>query len=86
LTILQAAVTGLAPSSTYLVALSVDPNGAGTLEPLATFVTNPAGAAVVDTVGPIRRVVQATRRGRVVIWVIAPVTDGKIGAPVQVQR
>jgi YVTN family beta-propeller protein len=84
--ILQAAVTGLAPRGTYLLALSADPNGVGTIEPLANFVTNPAGAAVVNAVGPIRQVVHGETAAPRRYLVIAPVTDGKVGAPVQVQR
>ena len=84
--ILQAAVTGLAPRATYVLALSADPNGVGTIEPLANFVTNPAGAAVVNAVGPIRQTVQGETAAPRRYLVIAPVTDGRNGAPVQVQR
>jgi YVTN family beta-propeller protein len=84
--ILQAAVTGLAPRRAYGLALSSDPNGAGAIELLANFVTNPAGAAVVNAVGPIRQVIQGETAAPRRYLVIAPVTDGRIGAPVQVQR
>src|SRR5207302_5824405 len=43
----QAAVTGLPPKQPFVLALSDDPKGGGRLEPLAGFVTNPAGAAIV---------------------------------------
>src|SRR5712692_9156911 len=56
--VLQAAVTGLEAKKPYLLALSSDPRGAGPLEPLAGFITNPAGAAIVNAVGPIRQIVQ----------------------------
>ncbi len=48
---LQAAVTGLTPKKPYVLALSADPKGAGPLEPLAAFMTNPAGAAIVNAIG-----------------------------------
>src|SRR5262249_14533160 len=56
--VLQASVTGLAPKSAYVLALSTKPDGAGPLQPLQAFVTNPAGAAIVNTVGPVRQVVK----------------------------
>src|SRR5260370_42483259 len=56
--VLQAAVTGLEPMQSYVLALSNDPRGNGTLEPLEAFTTNQAGAAIVKTVGPIRQDVQ----------------------------
>jgi len=34
------------------------PRWSGAIEPLAQFMTNPAGAAVVNAVGPIRQIVQ----------------------------
>jgi hypothetical protein len=84
--VLQAAVTGLEPQHPYVLALAADPNGGGTLEPLEAFTTNQAGAAIVNTVGPIRQVVQgegqATRR----YLVIVPGTAAQHGAPVQVQQ
>jgi hypothetical protein len=84
--ILQAAVTGLAPKAAYVLALADNPQGNAPLEELAAFSTNPAGAAVVTAIGPIRQVVgpdvQAPRR----YLVIAPVENGKPGAPVQMQR
>ena len=52
--ILQAAVTGLPPRKPYFLALS----GTGAPDPLASFTTNAAGAAIVNTVGPIRQIIQ----------------------------
>jgi hypothetical protein len=69
-----------------MLALSSDPNGAGTLEPLANFVANPAGAAVVNAVGPIRQIVQGQAAAPRRYLVIVPLTNGRFGAPVQVQR
>src|SRR6516164_3299550 len=56
----QAAVTGLPPKQQFVLALADDPKGGGRLEPLAGFVTNPAGAAIVNTIGPIRQVTQSS--------------------------
>src|SRR6266545_5672761 len=52
--VLQAAVTGLEPKKPYVLALAQDPSGGGVLQPLASFMSNPAGAAIVNSVGPIR--------------------------------
>ena len=79
-------VTGLMPRHAYVLALANAPTGAGPLEPLAAFMSNPAGAAVVNAVGPIRQIVRpesaATRR----YLVIAEGTAAQPGAIVQVQR
>lgn len=56
--VLQAAVTGLEPKQPYTLALAENMDGGGKLEPLATFMTNPAGSAIVNTIGPIRQIVQ----------------------------
>ena len=84
--ILQAAVTGLAPKAAYVLALADNPQGNPPLEELAAFSTNPAGAAVVDAVGPIRQIVATDAPTLRRYLVIAPVKNGKPGAPVQLQR
>ena len=84
--VLQAAVTGLEPKKPYVLALSTDPKGAGPLEPLATFTTNPAGAAIVNAVGPVRQVVQASAPTVRRYLVIAGGTAADFGPPVQVQQ
>ena len=56
--VLEASVTGLAPNQSYLLVLSRQSNGGGPTEPLVTFVTNPAGAAIVNAVGPIRQIIR----------------------------
>jgi hypothetical protein len=47
------------------------PSGAGALQALATFSTNPAGAAIVNAVGPIRQIVHgdagAARRYLIIV-------------------
>ena len=55
--VLQASVTGLQPKQPYVLALSHQPDGGGILESLAEFTTNPAGSAIVNSLGPIRQVV-----------------------------
>jgi len=87
LQVVQASATGLEPKHPYVLALANQPDGSGPLEPIANFMTNPAGSAIVNAIGPIRQVVQTdsapgTRR----FLVIAPSVDGKATAPVQVQR
>ena len=84
--LLEAAVTGLTPKQPYVLALAANPDGSGALEPVVTFLTNPAGAAVIIAVGPLRRAVEATGAGSRRYLVIANVRDGQPGTPVQVQR
>jgi len=87
LQVLQASASGLEPRRPYVLALADRPDGSGPLQPLANFMTNPAGAAVVNAIGPIRQQVQGAgdandpRR----YLVIAPQVAGKPGDPVQVQ-
>lgn len=83
--LLEAAVTGLEPKKPYLLALSSSADGSGVLDPVAQFMTNPAGAAIVVAVGPLRQSVKAAGVLRRYL-VIAPVNDGKPGTPVQIQR
>ncbi|HEX6480513.1 MAG TPA: YncE family protein [Ktedonobacteraceae bacterium] len=84
--VLQAAVTGLEPNHPYVLALATDPNGNGALEPLEAFKTNQAGAAIVNTVGPIRQVVQGENHMPRRYLVIVPGTAEQHGTPVQVQE
>jgi YVTN family beta-propeller protein len=83
--VLQAAVTGLEAQRPYVLALSTTPDGGGVLQPLAAFTTNPAGAAVVDALGPIRQLVQGEVKGPRRYLVVAPGTPDQHGAPVQIQ-
>jgi len=83
--VLQAAVTGLAPAQPYILALSDDPKGTGRLEALAGFMTNPAGAAIVNTIGPIRQVVQGDVNVPKRYLVIATGTPAQPGELVQIQ-
>jgi hypothetical protein len=83
--VLEGAVTGLEPKHLYVLALSDRADGSGKLEPLASFMTNPGGAQIVNALGPIRQVVlgeaEATRR----YLVIAPGTPASLGEAVQLQ-
>jgi YVTN family beta-propeller protein len=83
--LLEAAVTGLTPKQPYVLALAGNADGSGRLEPVATFMTNPAGAAIVVAIGPLRRVVETTEGNSRRYLVIAPMVDGRPGAPVQIQ-
>ena len=83
--VLEAAVTGLAPAKPYVLALSRERSGGGTLEPLQAFMTNPAGSAVVNAIGPIRQLVRGDDKGEARYLVIAPGTAQDHGAPAQVQ-
>jgi len=55
------------------------------LEPIANFMTNPAGAAIVNTVGPIRQLVEVSTREIRRYLVIAPRSPQQFGQPVQIQ-
>jgi hypothetical protein len=83
--VLEAAVTGLDPAKPYLLALATEPSGAGTVEPLQGFMTNPAGAAIVNAIGPIRQVVRGEDKVPRRYLVILPGTPENHGAAVQVQ-
>jgi YVTN family beta-propeller protein len=83
--VLEAAVSGLEPGKPYVLALANEPSGGGALEPLQGFMTNPAGSAIVNTIGPIRQVVQGADQIPRRYLVIAPGTAAEHGAAVQVQ-
>jgi len=83
--VLQAAVTGLEPKQPYVLMLASQPNGKGTLEPLADFMTNPAGSAIVNATGPIRQVVQGEHEIQRRYLAIARGTAAKPGPVVQIQ-
>ena len=83
--VLEASVTGLEPKAPYVLALSDHGDGSGTLEALANFMTNPAGAAIVNAVGPIRLVVQGDADAPRRYLVIAPGAMAQPGRPVQIQ-
>jgi YVTN family beta-propeller protein len=84
--VLEAAVSGLEPGKPYLLALATEPSGTGVLEPLQGFMTNPAGAAIVNTIGPIRQVVRGEEKNPRRYLVILPGKVDDHRAAVQVQR
>ena len=83
--VLEASVIALEPGKPYVLALSGEASGGGVLEPLQTFMTNPAGSAIVNAIGPIRQIVRSEGNTQRRYLVIAPGTIGNLGAPVQVQ-
>jgi YVTN family beta-propeller protein len=83
--VLQAAVTELEPKKPYILALAARQDGTGKLEPIASFMTNPAGAAIVNSVGPIRQVVEVSAAEVRRYLVIAPGSAEQPGQAVQVQ-
>ncbi len=85
LQVLQASVTGLQPKQPYVLALSHTRAGDDALEPLAAFMTNPAGSAIVNAVGPVRQVVRDGAADERRYLVIAPGSAERHAAPVQIQ-
>src|SRR5262245_18162880 len=83
--VLEAAVTGLEPGKPYLLALANEPSGSGVLQPLQGFMTNPAGAAIVNAIGPIRQLVRGENHAPRRYLVIVSGTPENPGAVVQVQ-
>jgi YVTN family beta-propeller protein len=84
--VLEAAVSGLEPGKPYVLALASEPSGTGVIEPLQGFMTNPAGAAIVNTIGPIRQIVRSEDKNPRRYLAILPGTAENHGTPVQVQR
>jgi YVTN family beta-propeller protein len=83
--VLQASVTGLEPKQPYVLALAPERSGEGPLEPLAAFMTNPAGSAIVNATGAIRQVVHGEDHIQRRYLVIAKGRADKPGPVVQVQ-
>ncbi len=81
--VLQGAVTGLKPKSHYMLGLADRAEGGGKIQPLLDFMTNPAGAAIINTVGPIRQVVDAGQKAERKYLIIAEGTSAAPGAVVQ---
>jgi YVTN family beta-propeller protein len=55
--VLQVSATDLVPKQQFLLVLTEGAHGEGGRELLARFTSNPAGAAIVNAVGPIRQLV-----------------------------
>ncbi len=83
--VLEAAVTGLEPKQPYVLALANRADGSGPLEALSSFMTNPAGSAIVNAVGPIRQIVQGEQNTPRRYLVIVPGSVTQPGKAVQVQ-
>jgi YVTN family beta-propeller protein len=83
--VLQASVTGLKPKQSYVLGLSAKADGKGKFEPLSTFMTNPAGSAIVNAVGPIRQIVQSPQPAERRYLVIAEGSAERPGALVQIE-
>jgi YVTN family beta-propeller protein len=83
--VLQASVTGLQPKQPYILALTSAEDGRGPLQPLSEFTTNPAGSAIVNSIGPIRQIVQGEDAFPRRYLVIVSGTANNPGARVQVQ-
>jgi YVTN family beta-propeller protein len=85
--VLQAAVADLEPGKPYVLALVSNSDGTGQIEPIARFTTNAAGAQIVNTVGPIRQIIDPSeRREHRRYLAILAVEDGKLGRLVQLQQ
>ncbi|KJC46078.1 hypothetical protein UB31_20855 [Bradyrhizobium sp. LTSP849] len=83
--VLQASVTGLQPKQKYVLALAEHSDGSGTLQPLAAFMTNPAGSAIVNAVGPIRQIVDQSAAAAKRYLVIASGDAAMPGEAVQIE-
>ncbi|MBR0810870.1 YncE family protein [Bradyrhizobium diazoefficiens] len=83
--ILQASVTGLQPKQKYVLALADRNDGTGPLQPLAAFMTNPAGSAIVNAVGPIRQIVDQSAASGKRYLVIASGDAAEPGGAVQIE-
>ncbi|SPP95911.1 conserved exported protein of unknown function [Bradyrhizobium vignae] len=83
--VLQASVMGLEPKQKYVLALADRADGGGPLQPLAAFMTNPAGSAIVTATGPIRQTVKDPAPPERRYLVIAPGDMTTFGEAVQVQ-
>ncbi len=83
--VFQASATGLQPKTPYIVGLVDHADGHGPIQPLAAFMTNPAGSAIVNAVGPIRQLVVTDNKSEKRYLVIAEGTAAAPGAVVQLQ-
>jgi hypothetical protein len=84
--VIQAAVTGLDAKQPYFLATSTQADGSGVLTPIAKFMSNPAGAAIVDAVGALRSALDGRASSGRSYRVVASDQDGKPGQTLQVSR
>jgi YVTN family beta-propeller protein len=95
---LEAALTGLAPGQHYVLGLAESRDGAGGVEPLASFVASKDGAASVAVLGPFRSMLlggsgssrASKKQQQSRFLAVAPLTgsgdSSRVGAPLQVQQ
>ncbi|MEY9178942.1 YVTN family beta-propeller protein [Bradyrhizobium sp. USDA 326] len=83
--VLQASVTGLQPRQKYVLALADHGDGSGPLQPLAAFMTNPAGSAIVNAAGPIRQIVDQSAAAAKRYLVIASGDAAMPGDVIQIE-
>jgi hypothetical protein len=70
-----------------VLALTTNPNGTGTIEPIVQFMTNPAGAQIVNAVGPMPdRGSGDPRPDERRYLAVMTLENGKPGQPVQLQQ
>ena len=79
-------MTGLEPKKTYFLATSMQADGSGVLTPIAKFMSNPAGAAIVDAVGALRSTLAGNIPPSRAYLVVAMEQDGRPGKALQVSR
>ena len=78
-------MTGLQPKQKYVLALAEHEDGSGPLQPLAAFMTNPAGSAIVNAAGPIRQIVDQAAKADKRYLVIASGEAAMPGGTVQIE-
>ena len=78
-------MTGLQPKRKYVLALAERSDGGGPLQPLAAFMTNPAGSAIVNAAGPIRQIVDQSAAAAKRYLVIASGDAAMPGEAVQIE-
>jgi YVTN family beta-propeller protein len=83
--VLQASVTGLQPRQKYVLALADHGDGSGPLQPLAAFMTNPAGSAIGNATGPIRQIVDQSAAAAKRYLVIASGDAAMPGEVIQIE-
>jgi YVTN family beta-propeller protein len=96
---LEAALTHLQPGQRYVLALTNNKDGSGDLEPIASFMGGPDGAAGVAVLGPFRSMLlrgssrsswPKKQSGQVRFLAVAALPgsgeDSRVGAVVQVQQ
>lgn len=83
--ILEASVTGLQEGQSYVLGLADNADGTGNFEPLAQFMANPAGAAIVNAVGNIQEQLDGEGGQNPRFIVIVEGTTDQPGDPVQIQ-